>query len=394
MRERLRPALTLSDIYGPGCFFFSRAIDGFCDWLPAGADVLDSLTGGQLTIAGDLPIICSQGFDTSAARELIALGGLELAPFQVQFGAGGALAALSRASGELGGKVVMQHAWPPGALDGAQPWMDLELLQYLNDKARLSELVPAGHVPARRVADRAVYFGRGDSELPAVLKVVTGQSNGGGCGVTVCRTAGDLSEAERLFGACDRIVVEELLEIVRNPCLNFAVMPGGEVRYLGFADQDISAEGKYRGNWIDFGLPIAKQAVDVALEPVRRGAAMGYRGVAGVDLAFASDGRILALDLNFRLNGCTTMILLADAVRESTGAGVILFSKLQGTVGAEALANALTPFVESGGIVPLSLFDPEAAGYRGKPGSAQVLVTGASREEVLAVEAGIEAAIA
>jgi hypothetical protein len=88
------------------------------------------------------------------------------------------------------------------------------------------------------------------------------------------------------------------------------------------------------------------------------------------------------------------MILLADAVRESTGAGVIHFRKLQGTVGAEALANALTPFVESGGIVPLSLFDPEAAGYRGKPGSAQVLVTGASREEVLAVEAGIEAAIA
>ena len=54
-----------------------------------------------------------------------------------------------------------------------------------------------------------------------------------------------------MFEKCEQIVVEEVLEIVRNPCLNFAVMPDGEVRYLGFADQDISPEGKYRGNWIE-----------------------------------------------------------------------------------------------------------------------------------------------
>jgi hypothetical protein len=88
-----------------------------------------------------------------------------------------------------------------------------------------------------------------------------------------------LKSAERLFQPCAQIVVEELLGIVRNPCLNFAVMSDGEVCYLGFADQDVTAAGKYRGNWIDRSSPIPQAAVDAAMEPVRRGAALGYRGV-------------------------------------------------------------------------------------------------------------------
>ena len=59
------------------------------------------------------------------------------------------------------------------------------------------------------------------------------------------------------------------------------------------------------------------------MEPVRRGAAMGYRGIAGVDLAFTPEGRIYALDLNFRLNGCTAAILLAPA-GERTGERTVM----------------------------------------------------------------------
>lgn len=394
MGAQLRPALTLSDIYGPGHVFFPRAIGGYCDWLPSGPDVLDSLTGGQITIAGGLPIVCSAGFDTPAARELIALAGLPFAPAQIHYRAGGEMVALSEAVATVGGKVVMQHAWPRGTLSGAKPWLDLGLLQGLNDKAKLGELVPRENEPPRRIVGREDYFAGGAQPLPVVLKVVTGQSNGGGCGVMVCRTDADLREAERVFGKCDQIVVEELLEIVRNPCLNFAVMPDGEVRYLGFADQDIGADGKYRGNWIEVDSPIPQESVEIAMEPVRRGAAMGYRGVAGVDLAFTPAGRIYALDLNFRLNGCTPMILLADAVRGRTGQPVIHFRKLQGGLGARALAEAVRPHVEGGRLLPLNLFDADSAGYAGRPASIQALTLGASREEVLALEAEIEAAIA
>ena len=210
----------------------------------------------------------------------------------------------------------------------------------------------------------------------------------------ICRSSADLCQAERLFSRCEQIVVEEMLEIRRNPCLNFAVMVDGEVRYLGFADQDIGPDGKYRGNWMEAASPIAQGAIDVAMEPVRRAAELGYCGVAGVDLAFTPDGAIYVLDLNFRLNGCTPMILLADALKDGGGAEVIHFRKLQGRLGGDALADALTPFVRDGRLVPLSLFDAVAAGYPGKPASVQALTLGSSREEVLALEAEIVAVIA
>ena len=64
MPRGLRPVLTMSDVYGPGHTFVPRAHDAASDWLPGGACFLDSLTGNQLAIAGDMPVVCSEGFNT------------------------------------------------------------------------------------------------------------------------------------------------------------------------------------------------------------------------------------------------------------------------------------------------------------------------------------------
>ncbi|HEY7005593.1 MAG TPA: hypothetical protein VH392_03840, partial [Sphingomicrobium sp.] len=383
--------LTLSDIYGPGLIFVARAHEQLNDWLPHDAETLDSLTGGQLTVAGTLPIVCSEGFNSAAAHELLALAGLEVGPSRIQFGAGEALDVIAEAAADPQRMLVFQHAYPGDPLE-ARCWIDPNLLHYLNNKAKLAELVPGEHVPPREVVDRVGYFARGRHSLPVVLKVVTDQSNGGGCGVAMCSTEEAVRRAARMFESCDEIVVEQVLEIDRNPCLNFAVMPDGEVRYLGFAEQDISPEGKYRGNWIEFGSAIPQSAVEVAIEPVRRAGAMGYRGVVGVDLAFTREDRVYVLDLNFRLNGCTAMILLAPALKER--GGVMHFRRIQGSVGGDALAQAFTRYVGDGRAVPLSLFDPPTAGYASRPASVQALFLGQSREEVLAMEAEIEVAVA
>jgi hypothetical protein len=375
----------MSDIYGPDRIFVSRAHDDFCAWLPNEPHVLDGLTGGQLAIAGDMPVVCSTGFGTPAAAELLALAGIEPGANQITFRAGEDEGAFRRAA-SAGAKLVLQHALPADVVTPGRCWIDPALLAYLNNKASLGDVVEAENVPERRVVDRARYFGAGVGALPVVLKAVTDQSNGGGCAVMVCRTSADLEQAARLFEGCEQIVAERLLDIERNPCLNFAVMRDGEVRYLGFADQDISPVGKYRGNWLDRDAPIAPEAVEIAIEPVRRAAVLGYRGLAGVDLAMTCDGRTYVLDLNFRANGCTTAILLADAVTERSGARIIHFRTLRASEGAEALARMLRPDVEGRRVVPLNLFDPVAAGYSGKPASAQVLVLGSSRDEVLAIE--------
>jgi len=391
MRPPLRPVLTMSDIYGRGHFFFPRALNGFSDWLPNDPHQLDSFTGGQLAVAGDMPVVCSAGFDSAAGTELLALSGIETAPNRIEYRAGEELDALARAVASHGGTAILSHALPAGTIESERCWIEPTLLAALNNKARLGDFVPAASMPARRVVERAQYFSTKRRQLPTVLKAASDQSSGGGCAVAICRNDEDLERAERLFESCDRIVEEELLDIVRNPCLNFAVMPDGEVRYLGFADQDVTPEGKYRGNWLERDSPISEADVEAAAEPVRRSAALGYCGFAGVDIAVTPDGRTYVLDLNFRANGCTTPLLLEPALRERSGAAVMHFRKLESSAGAGELARRLRPYVANGRVVPLNLFDASAAGYPGKPASVQALVLGSSRADVLEAEAEIAA---
>ena len=393
MALTLRPVLSMSEIYGPERFFFPRALDGYSDWLPNDPHQLDSFTGGQLAVAGDMPVVCSAGFNTPAGAELLALAGIETAPNRIEYRTGEELEALAQALASRAGTVILSHALPAGTIEMERCWIDPALLAALNNKARLGDFVPAQNKPARAVFDRIQYFSAHRDRLPAVLKAASNQSSGGGCAVAICRTQGDLDQAERLFSTCDRIVEEELLAIVRNPCVNFAAMADGEVRYLGFADQDVTPEGKYRGNWLEADSPISDADIEVAAEPVRRSAAMGYRGFAGVDLALTGDGRTYVLDLNFRANGCTTPLLLEPALRERSGPAVMHFRKLESHAGAEELARRLRTFVTSGRLVPLNLFDSGAARYPGKPASVQALVLGSSRADVLAAEAEIAAAI-
>lgn len=393
MQPSLRPCLTMSEVYGPGLFFFPRAFEGATDWLPKKPYQLDSLTGAPLSVAGDLPVVCSAGFDSAAGAELMALAGVALAPNRIQFLAGQELETLARTLAVSGQRAVLSHAPPTGAIACDQCWIDPALLSDINNKANLPTLARRENVPPRQILNRSAYFERGEPPIPIVLKAVTDQSSGGGFAVAICHTGDEFNRARQLFAGCDRIVAEDLLDIARNPCLSFAVMPDGTVRYLGAADQDVTPDGKYRGNWLKPNFPLSEADIEAATEPVRRAAAMGYRGFAGVDIALARDGRTYVLDLNFRVNGCTAPLLIAPAVWERTGAALIHFRRLVSPAGGEELARVLRPHVASGRVIPLNLFDPQAAGYTDKPGIVQALIIGDSRTDILAAESEITAAI-
>lgn len=390
MTATLRPQVSMFDVYGPDHVFVARAHDEACDWLPKDPLLLDSLTGSKLCIAGGMPIICSAGFDTQIAVDLLADAGLEFMPGSSPFRAGEALDAVSAVLRQPETKLVIQHAFPSDAVEPDRYWIDPELLRYLNNKANLPALVGAEHVPQRSAVDPQAYFS-GDPELPVVLKAASQQSTGGGFAVMICRTSDDLRSAERLFADCHSIVAERPVEIQRNPCLNFAVMRSGEVRYLGFADQDISDEGKYLGNWLELGSTLPDAVIEAATEPVKRAAVMGYFGFAGVDVAISRDEHVYVLDLNFRLNSSTASVLLAPALEERLGTMTMHLRRIQAP-DASALAGTAREFIRRGLLVPLALFDPNAAGYPDAPAVLQALVVGASRNDVLATEAEIGAA--
>jgi hypothetical protein len=384
----------MSEVYGPGHVYVPRAHDATSEWLPGDACALDGLTGGQLVIAGDMPVVCSNGFNTRAAVDLLALAGLKPARTRVHFRSGGAVAALDDATAaDPTSKLVFQHAFPPEAAHSTRAWIDPSLLRYLNNKASLGDLIQPEHLPERRVVDRAHFFESEPEALPLVLKAVSDHSSAGGSGIMICRGEADLRSARHVFARCERIVAEALLDIIRNPCLHFAVMPQGDVRYLGFADQDISSAGKYVGNSVEVDSTLPQSVVDAAGEAVRRAATIGYYGFAGVDVALTRDERTYVLDLNFRLNASTASVLLASSISKQWGAAMMRLRKFGGQGSAEEMARRLAPFVTSGRLVPLSLFDAAEAGYAGKPPFVHALVIGDSWEAVRVTEAEVAAAV-
>jgi hypothetical protein len=197
----------------------------------------------------------------------------------------------------------------------------------------------------------------------------------------IFRDRSDLPSAQARFKGAEAVVVEEMLDIVSNPCLNFAVDPSGAVQFLGAADQIIGDAGNYIGNLFDLDQSLSGDMVAPALAVVERAAAMGYRGIAGIDMARTRDGRTLVLDLNFRINSCTPALLLAPELRKR---GVRFMRLVSGRhpAGAAAAARHLKPLVARGSVIPLRLFDPEAAGLGGGDANAHLLFTGASVEDV------------
>ena len=387
----LASALSFADVYGPAHAYAPRAHDRACDWISRDPMLLDSITGNQLPVLGAMPLVCSEGFNSPDGLELLVEAGLEPAATRFHYTAGGSVAAAKQAARLTRGKLVVQHVYPADELPTGTEWIAPDLLRYLNNKAKLAELTPAGHVPPRRIVDRATFFVQQPPALPVVLKAVTEQSTGGGAAVMICRTQADLATAALTFAQCEQLVIEELLDILRNPCLHFAVMPSGRVKYLGFAEQDVTENGKYRGNWIELDATLPREVVNIAQEVLQRAADLGYRGIAGVDMVVTRDGLIYVLDLNFRVNGSTAAVMLVPALLEDRGNQIAHLRSFKGKMTASAMVAAARSAVHRGQLVPMSLFDPILAGYSNQPPVLRAMVIGLSNDEVLAIEAELTA---
>jgi hypothetical protein len=360
----LRPLIQIADVvgtdklYNPRQPYERRGISADDD------AACDGLTGANtLVAAGPLRVLCHRDAATVAAVELLALAGHALEADPVAYESREDYAGqLARAAD---GEVVYQHVHPRSSARPETYLVDRELLLRLTNKGRLHEVVDPQHLPRRRlVAPERLTSSVSNGELPVVVKAACDESLGGGDGVRICRSPGDVARAGGDFGPAGEVVVEELLAVASNWCVNFAIVPGEPVRYLGAAEQIVSPEGEYRGSRIALGRSPARELAELGQEIAQTARDLGYRGVAGFDIVQTAEGRTVALDLNFRLNSCTTALLLRDSLLEWSGRRYLVAYDWRTRLDDLRLHRTVSALVDRRRFVPTGCFLPEAGERR------------------------------
>lgn len=383
MSPCLKPIQSLSQIYGSDVIYSPRASPNACTWLPHDEFILDGMTGGQVPVAGDMPVLCAAGASTPEGLQLLRDAGFDIPRVVFRYSTATDYLRKLKNLYKNKRKIALLHVHPASELPPEACWVKPETLSFLNNKANLATLVNPCHVPMRQM----LMPSRLIAELlphrfPLVVKATTDESSGGGVDVVICRTSRDLKRAAALFQSCAHVVIEELLPIKRNLCLNYATTAEGIINYLGCAEQVSDAQGKYQGNWIDATAIAPPLAIEIGIRVATAGFALGYYGCVGIDMAVLEDSRIMVFDLNFRVNGSTAALLLAESVHCTLGQTVLRFRALQGSGTYRDVLNSSYAAIHKGVFLPLSSYDPEVGGHPKTRPRMTGLILGKTREEV------------
>ncbi len=381
--------LSLADLWPAGAVVSVRPDDDAIDWLTPSRGWRERVAAVPLPLAGGLPVLCHEAGATPAALQLLRDCGLPVTSRVLTFDGAGALPSIARLA--AGGHRI-GIGYPPRRLTAPREAYvtDPGTIAWLNDKANLGELLPPGGAPDREVVapgQLGEALARRAGRRPLVLKAGTPLGTGAGRDVAICHTAADLDAGRRKLAGAERFVIEEHCGFTTTWCLNFAAGEAG-VTYCGAAEQVCDAEGGYHGNWCEQGRGPAQEAIDLGRYAAIAGWVRGYRGFLGIDVGQAADGRWLAFDPNFRINGSTPQVLLGPGLADAWGATVTRLRYGIGFDGSfEEMLDRLHAFHRKRELVPILAFDTPRLGLADEPGApvCGIVAAGTDRSAVEAV---------
>jgi hypothetical protein len=383
--SRLAPAITLEKVFGPGVVYVSRRSPSLPGWGNAAPGYSDFLTGNQLAAAGRMRYVVSAGVVTAPALALLEDAGLPVGADLHVYRSSADYVDLLRRLAARGLRLATQRPHTAQEVPPAASLVPSDLLRDLNDKGRMSELVPEAWLPRRRIVPVSGLPPARDllsSGRPVVLKAATPLPSGGGFGVWVCRTPADFEAARSALSRERLVVIEEFLRIRRSVCVHAVVLPDGRALLAGAAEEVCGPGGRWLGNWLDPEADELPARVPVVVLQIAQAAAVrGYRGIAGVDVALLEEGPPRILDLNFRANGSTVAAWLRAALAKERGSGSLRLRGWACERGFEEMLGIARRAVERGSLVPLCLYDPSAGGEGGLPRLHGILA-GPSRDAV------------
>jgi hypothetical protein len=354
----LLPSHTIESLYGQGYVYNPKLFSE--DYSHFSSDVLslEALTGRELSVAGDVPVICHAGTVTEPALRLLRKAGLKVPASLYTYSSEDDYLALLQQLEHLNKKVIFQYPHPTEKVSRELHWVDPDVHAYLCDKRSIPDLVPSGHYPKRKMMSLAEILEE-KLQLPLVLKSGDGRPTSGGCGVMLVHDEQQLNSVDEAFCDLSKIIVEEHIEYDENISVHYAVNSDGEIRFLGRSEQIVNEEGCFRGSWISVDIdekiaPIAETGYWV----MKRIADNGYVGVAGFDVLIKGES-FYFIDLNVRFNASTCGLLLYRDIQRNYGKSVMRLCNLEWTSSFDDLVPVVEKYMDSGEFVPVGFLDAD-----------------------------------
>ena len=344
---------------------------------------LDTITGNALGVLGRRPSVRHQACVTDEILVFLTDAGLPMSEDirvyqtadQAECHADGLIAA--------GYRLFSPYPLRDGRFHPHAQLVPSSLWRSLNSKANLGQLVSSEHL-----APRWIWHEDEGLELPAggvYLKYGGTEATGVGHCVRYCKDADSFAQGLDWFraeGCADQLIMEQAVNTEITWCANISVTEMG-CHYLGAAEQLLDAPGQQSGSIVDPDFPFPQSGIDLVISIGEVARAQGYLGIAGFDIGRADDGRLIVFDPNFRINACTSQVLLHPAAGTRSGLRVSRSFHITSRLAVDELISRLTPTIVDGWLVPTRVIDGRWLGVDAPSSACTGFVLGNTRDEAV-----------
>ncbi|WP_175639419.1 ATP-grasp domain-containing protein [Metabacillus schmidteae] len=376
-----RPEYSIQDIYGEDIIFNPKLYAEDYEHFSGDLLSLNALTGRELGAVGNTPVVCHAACATKPALDLLKKAGLQLPPKIYMYGNEEEYINTLQLLSKQQKKVIFQYPHPEDKVARELYRVGPDVLAYLCDKRNIPKLVPAEHIPKRKMMSLEQILDE-KPQLPFVLKTGDGRPTSGGYGVLLIKDEKQLEEITESFGDLTSIIVEEQIPYEKNISVHYMADKNGVINFLGQSEQLVTDGGNFCGSWITTEIDDSiADIVKTGYEVMGNIADKGYVGVAGFDVLLYN-GNYYFIDLNVRFNASTSGLLLYNDIRERFGTKCVRLCNFDWKDNFNGAIQAAEKFLDKTQFIPLSVLDPSYFPENPQVTKVIGLVIGHSAEEV------------
>ncbi|GGB12220.1 ATP-grasp domain-containing protein [Macrococcus hajekii] len=346
--------LTMHQLYGDHVVFTSRPSFEKNPWLTTEEHQANMLTARELLIA-DMPVIIHEAAVGEKPRELMRAAGVDFPSHYRTFKDAESYNARLREAEKNGEKIFFQYAHSSEFVDPSTYYIDKELFVALNNKMKLSDWTKGKFLPKREVvAVDELEETLKKWNYPYVIKPGDEHPTAGGYGVMICYNDEDRKQALNRIKEAETdsdFVIEDYINTKQNYCVQYAYSENTGLNYIGASIQNTNEYGKYFGNITAHNVP--QTVIEAGREIMQNGVDAGYKGIAGFDLLVDDKGEVYAIDLNFRQNGSTSMLIMDELLAGDYEKFFGAYAK----VSNDAFYERILDEVKAGRLFPLAYYD-------------------------------------